>query len=337
MKHGFMVSNKSKLEDPTSKASRIIRRELERVGGPQKVIRGSVMMIQCPFHQDRTPSFMINVEPTDRYPIGFGYCMGGCGSKTWNQIADKLGLTKLKEGDDRPDRIRDSDTRFDSIRGEILSSTGLESHNIGLILNSMGIGLTIPNESSWRGISKKTLTKVGALRGYDSIEGDEVMILPVIVSEILVGVVKARLHKVRGLLSYVTSQGHWVKDSGLFPLDTAVKLALKKNLKLVIVEGPRDALKLLQFGIPAVAILGTTNWGPRKRNLILDSGVKGVILALDSDSAGQKARKLINKDLKSRIKTEVFNLTKLAEELDLKDLDPATLPKEQLRFLKECL
>jgi 5S rRNA maturation endonuclease (ribonuclease M5) len=278
---------------------------------------------------------MVNVEATDRYPVGFGYCMGGCGPKTWNQIAEKLGLKKIKEGDDRPDTTRS--VKFDNLREAVLPANGVGGSSLEQAMHSMGIGLATLNEERWRTIPKETLAKVGSLRGYDSLDSSEVLVLPVKVNGILYGVVKCALKKQKGQRSYVVSYGSWVKSWGLFPYDLAVEMALSSDMDLCIVEGPRDALKLISFGIPAVAMMGTTNWSRVKTNLILDSGVQGVVIVMDSDKSGEKARKMLNKQLRKKIKTRTFNLTKLAQELELDELDPATLSKKHLRLLKNSL
>jgi len=330
------MSESKSLVAPTSKAARIIRQEIQKIPGRHKVLRGNVMMIKCVFHSDATPSLMLNVENGERYPIGYFYCLG-CGEKgNWNKFAAKLGLKTIDEKlDTKVDKAMQH--KFEDIRSELLPSAHSTGVKFESLTHSMKIGLTMPVQESWRKIKRSLLLKLGTVVGFDAVEEDEALVLPVTVNEVIVGAVKARMRKEKGRLSYVTSPGHWVRDVGLFPFDFAVAMAIKKKMALVIVEGPRDALRLLQEGIPAVAILGSQNWSKHKRDIVLESGVKGVILAMDSDKAGTVARKKINSQLKQLIWTRVLNLSDIAEELGKKKVDPMTLPQEWIDILyDEC-
>lgn len=86
----------------------------------------------------------------------------------------------------------------------------------------------------------------------------------------------------------------------LFPWDFVRKMARKRGV-LVLVEGQVDALVLISRGIPAVAILGTNNWSKFKESLIVSSGVRKVIVAMDGDKPGRKARKVIYEALQGKV------------------------------------
>lgn len=61
-----------------------------------------------------------------------------------------------------------------------------------------------------------------------------------------------------------------------------------KHEYIVVVEGEFDAIYLQQFGVPAVANMGTTAMGPEKI-ILLRRYAKRVVLSYDGDEAGRKA------------------------------------------------
>jgi DNA primase len=94
----------------------------------------------------------------------------------------------------------------------------------------------------------------------------------------------------------------------LYPYDVVYKY-LQKELAVktaVLVEGPVDALRLVYNRIPAFAILGTNNYDPSNKFLLMNLGIERVILAMDSDEAGKKARYAIEPDLESWFEVEHF-------------------------------
>src|SRR5690606_7832235 len=85
--------------------------------------------------------------------------------------------------------------------------------------------------------------------------------LPVKVNNQTKGYIKARLKKQEGMTSYINAPGKWSLTYGLFPYDYAVDVMAQLDLStMALVEGPRDALRLLSEGIPACAMLGTQSW-----------------------------------------------------------------------------
>ena len=61
-----------------------------------------------------------------------------------------------------------------------------------------------------------------------------------------------------------------------------------------MVEGPRDALNMLQYGFPALAILGSHNWSQFKTDLVLLLNPSKIIFAFDNDEAGNLALEQIS-------------------------------------------
>lgn len=321
----------SQLKGDTA-ASRIILREISRIRGPKKG-NGSNVFIQCCFHAgDRTPSLSISVDPAADVPIGTFFCFGCGATGRWNTLAEKKGLAQVKQSDHKKDRIANHDTETD--RRRLL---GTSRATLDTIAENEGYGfmLPFPEEQSWRRIPGWLLHKIGARLIYDKRNEDTAVILPVTVRGDVVGAVKAT--RVKRELSYVTSgrvEDRWVRQSALFPIDYAVSTELfSKYRTLVIVEGPRDALRLLRHGIPTVAILGSQSWSARKRNLLLSFHPKHVILIMDSDTAGIKATKTIGADIDKYMRSKKWRLNRLARELGMDKVDPGNLPLEYVSAL----
>ena len=116
---------------------------------------------------------------------------------------------------------------------------------------------------------------------------------------------------------------------------------------VLLVEGPRDALFLIDHGIPALAILGTNMWGTQKQRRVvrlLNKYECTPIVCMDADRVkangvkpGQKAQREIYKALKSDIKTKKINLEKIAKKAGLEELDPASLDDKTLKLIRSVV
>jgi len=63
---------------------------------------------------------------------------------------------------------------------------------------------------------------------------------------------------------------------------------------VVLVEGPRDALRLLMQGIPAVAVLGAKNFSDKKLFILMAMGISNVYTLGDNDEGGETMRGFID-------------------------------------------
>lgn len=320
-----------------SKAQRIINEELERLGGWQRRSDTDVFII-CPFHDDSQPSCGICVVHGTGIPLGYGYCFG-CGVKGgWNRFADKLGLRKIAEGD----AILSQAVAHEESLARRRSAVGMSGPEV-----SMPAGVPYPY-SSWRGISGKVVRAAGGVMAVRSSgRGDEVKLYFPAERDVngryreTVGVVQADMEKSKGA-SYILLGGSHVKDDGLFPLELAERSVATGRFKaLVLVEGPRDALRLMGAGVPALSILSTTQWSEKKaqsvawlcrRNKVLP------VVMMDGDSAGEKARVKMMGDLSGYRfggrPPAYIDMLRKAEELGKPDLDPANAPRSFVRELK---
>lgn len=329
----------------SSRAQDIILRNIERIPGRTKAVNGAVIMIVCPFHADRNPSCMLNVADNERFKMGFFKCMGCPAKGGWNVLAEKLGLEKIDESDMRQTRAQEHDQY--ELRKTLLGTSeeedddGERSVTMDEVFKILKADMPIPfpPEKSWRGQKGTFLSKLGAYMAYDQRDEDAVVVFPVKVNKKIVGGIKARWKKSKNKneASYLNSRGAWTAREGLFPYDYALKLARRKKIRwLVLVEGPRDALRLLRNGIPAVSILGTQNWSKEKAQMLVDSDMK-LLICMDGDEAGMKARKTLRRAFKRYGNFAVFPLNEIAEEEGLDKLDPGNMPKKYVREIKEII
>lgn len=261
--------------------------QLSQYPGLKKEGEGSTFVL-CPYHSENTPSARIFHSQESKSP-GYLKCYGCGGKGNWDTIAPLLGLkpfVRQKPADEFANlsmlELADRHKKSKDTQEEIEFSP-------------------LPKGKKWRGIKTNLLRALGAK--ICRIKHPEYgwlkpkIYLPVFVNDKLRGYVKARFRKHEEYPSYINSNGPWSKTHGLFPFDFAIKLARKIGSEtVVLVEGPRDALRLLQAGIPAMCILGTQSWAANKSKILELAGIETVILLMDGDCAGIDAsEKLIAK------------------------------------------
>lgn len=341
------MAAKAKKEESRSginRAQETIQRNLHKIPGPKRRAGANAIQIRCPFHPDKGPSCMLQLAATDRYPLGFFYCFG-CkeGRGEWNKLADKLGLERISQQDLVQTKSYDHD--MEETRQQLLGvkegSNGLDANMAALRVE---VSMPFPPEDTWRKIPGTMLAKVGALLAFDEGTEEKVVILPVKMNRVVIGCIKARWSKDKSKKnpSYKNSKGEgWAKRELLFPYDYAVRLARRKKRALVIVEGPRDALRLLQYGIPAVAITGTENWSDYKGNLVVATEIEKIIICMDSDPPGIEATNAIRRYLRHQVDLRIFRTADIAERMRVEKgldetpkVDPGNMPMKYVRKLK---
>jgi len=283
---------------------------------------GNSTFISCPYHKnDDTPSLGINLDTQNGIPLGFFHCFG-CGEKgSWNKLAETLGLRKIEGFEAKRQEVGGEE--FDQVREELFSVTHVQQIYKEL---DASFHLDWPSDKIWRHIPPKLLGKVGAQITYDKHNSDIAILLPVSINNEVKGVIKGTNRKQTN--SYIMNEGRWLKTWGLYPFDYTISLAREKEY-VVLVEGARDALRLLHHGIPALAILGSQNWSMMKRNLVLSMNVKGVVLAFDGDRAGVACTNKVYRDLKGMIRMRVLKLKEESEKQN-KKVDPGNMSRDLL-------
>jgi hypothetical protein len=193
-------------------------------------------------------------------------------------------------------------------------------------------------------MSPKNLAKIGLVDEWRTVPLDflrdyvqakicvgisDQLYFPVLVKGKEVGYILANLKKsaTKGVPSYINKSGVWSRTKGLFLFDQAVEA---HGTILILVEGPRDAIRLAMMGLPAVAILGTKSWSDSKRRLIELSGITDVILAFDGDEAGEHATKLVSDSLEGYLNVHDLGLYEYEGEYD-----PGNMPEPLVKKLKK--
>lgn len=314
-----------------SQSVEFFKKEIEKIPG-RKLWSNNRVFILCPFHSETFPSGAISLDSSHPRWIGSFKCWGKCNrTAPWNEVAERLGLKKLDGKNSLPKTVPSMDLK--GTRASLLPPKEDDSTRDDFDFFDL-------QEEKWRGFHKDFLKEIGARLIYYDKASRFYIWFPVIVNDKEVGYFRAQIKKApnKEYPSYLNKKGIWVKKYGLFPFDYAIRLMRRKGLStLVLVEGPRDALRLLRAGIPAVAIMGTSNWTPTKRRIIENSGVKKIILLLDGDSAGRKASREIYPQLKIYIRVHVFKLWRIAAKMGVDKLDPCIVPREVLLQIKEIL
>lgn len=303
--------------------------KLEFVRSQCKTIAGAkhykdYTMICCPFHRDANPSGRIfHSESTKN--VGFFKCYG-CGKTCgWNELAPEINCEPF---DKKPV------TRYVTPK-EFNLENEAEEKKEKLIFSSL------PKHKLWRDIKTDLLISIGCKIcriDYGFTQSDKFVYLPVIIDKETVGYTKGRMKKEKDKPSYINLKGSWVKTHGLFPFDYAIS-KLTETKTLVLVEGQRDALRLLQCGIPALCIMGTQNFSIDKARLLELHGVERVVIMLDGDDAGIEGTKKVAQLVKGVLEYKVVKLWRVKDSPYLtgkgEKYDPNNCPSWILKRLKE--
>ena len=315
--------------------------ELSSVRGYKKVA-GDTLMCQCPFHEDKSPSCGIYTAVGMEIPLGFFNCFG-CGEKgPWNKFAEKLGLQTIAgwqmiegEGASLSARYRKNSEKM----------LGLDTKTFKSLMRSIGNVPYFPwsHKTEWRGYPGKLVKDCEGQYLVESWKEDSdnlMCFFPVAIGKKYYGGIRAYMKKPSGGLSYVNTKGDWVKNYGLFPYNLTASMISKYELKYVVLtEGPRDALRLISAGIPAMAILGGHNFTDTKLSLVTRLGLDVVFTMSDNDKAGRQMRKLIKGFCKNA--DVPFKALRLPEDLDEKErlikMDPDDAPSSVIREVRKYL
>ncbi len=314
----------------------LILNEIGKIPGDKK-FNGDTVMVCCPFpdHNDKTPSCGIYTSVGMEIPLGFYHCFG-CGKKGhWNSLAKVCNLQEIKEW-----ALKDAGENSLSALLKTYEKIGQQVGtypSVDLLMRALGRKsyMEWPVDIVWRGYPGALVKAAGGLLNAQR-TGTNVCFFPCKHGSKYIGGVAAYLTKQMNGTSYVNSQGDWAKDKGLFPLQLVKECLKKYKLNyVVLVEGPRDALALLSYGIPALAVLGAEQFGATKRRTIEMLGVSVVYTMMDNDKGGKTARNKVKEEFEKNSPIPVRHF-KLPVEYDKKGklikLDPDNAP---LKIIKE--
>lgn len=277
---------------------------------------------------ERTASLRINLDRSTEFPLGSFRCFACAEQGDWNILAKRLKLQRYKKrGND------DFDFEIaDSVREQLLGPEAETS----ILKPEIQFSPRWPRKTRWRNIEPWLVrkldghaitTKFGSQRLYLPVKQD---------GDIIGGITCALSSKAR--TKYLYEKGKWIR-SALFPFDYTKRLLRKSRRRVILlVEGPRDALNLLQHDVPALAILGGTSvWRRAKAELLLLLNPELIVLAFDPDKIGRQVTELARTDLRGqvplkrlRFRTEVINGEKIKH-------DPGNLSPMRIARIKRQL
>jgi 5S rRNA maturation endonuclease (ribonuclease M5) len=287
--------------------------------GRRFLTRSDCVVIQCPIHangQERTPSRKINLSNPRFKPLE-SFCYG-CNDDdkrlTWNELAARCNMAPIRTADDNDGDEDDGDGLWLSLPSSE-EFYGAEAEDVA----------HFKWKGNWRGISHKLLKRLGV--SLVNSKDEPRIYFPIYVDGEQIGNVQCVVevneesHKIKYLIS---KENRWSQYT-LYPVDIAYEMAEQAGY-IVIVEGLRDALKLIQLGVPAVCIWGTNAWTRAKLDALIELDVK-LIVAMDGDEPGRGARDKIVADLKRhKVPHAVINFEE--------DMDPGKMPKADILELK---
>lgn len=318
-------------DEQQSSNREIILEQLNLMPGWKKQASDGWLMVCCPFpdHDDGSPSCGVRVaEPN----LGVFNCLG-CGKKGgWNFFAKVANLEPIQEWNKAEDVDAESIISRD-LDDKLLGAQGSTFKHIIKHFNAPEATLW-PERIDWRGFPGKFMRKLGAHIINDNRKDSVGALFPVKVAGHVRGGIKAVFVKSetnKRELSYQNSAGGWVSDYGLFPYIYAKSLVRKKKLRFVIlVEGPRDAMRLCLNGLPAMAVLGANNVNAKKILFVRSLDVDVVYVIPDPDKAGTAMWKLI-RGLCAEAGVDAKRIKLPPKHSDGSKLDPGNAPKKVLR------
>ena len=281
---------------------------------------GQNFKANCPFHQEKTPSFY--VFPDKQTWRCFGACADGGDvfnfvmkvqnfefSDALQQLADETGVV-LRARDKEKEEASSTLKSINQLAGEFFSEalTGpqgksvmeyLSKRNIDLgTIESFGLGFSLPDNKTLTnrlldiGHKDEDLISAGICRRNDSGQLSEVfrgrLMIPIRVRNGDIAGFGARTLDNRQP-KYLNSPQTQIFDKSriLYGIDKAYR-SIQKDNTVVVVEGYMDAIRAHKHGYSnVVASMGTalTSYQVDQIKVMAEN----VIMALDSDAAGQQA------------------------------------------------
>jgi Toprim domain/CHC2 zinc finger len=281
------------------------------------VVRGGYKVILCPFHADSNPSCSVKLNAPYQ---GFYKCWSCNAKGSYKQLCEKLGISEdgiTPRAEDYEHLFKVEEALHDEEDSDDFTLYPLTDRN------AKRIGI----QDGWRTFPVNFLRDTVKASVLMTSYGTYMLYLPVLISGEEVGYIKARLAPSKGKPSYLNKKGVWAKTKGLFPFDQSMAIARDT---MIIVEGPRDAMRLLDMGLPAVSILGTNNWTQQKARLLDKAGITKLVLCLDGDVAGKAGTDNIIKVSEGHFQIKDMGLYDIEGEYD-----PGNMPEILQRRLKK--
>ena len=329
---------------PSREQVRIVQQELQRLSSQGKVRQqGQRTFILCPFHDDKNPSAIITTDANSKY-FGCFKCFGCGTSGGWNKLAKEMGLREIDPNDNGYGLAVKQESSSFKKRTQDTSERKAKPTRLSKPMKNLGLTKPKPVREDWRGIPKTLLKKVQAITVIDPWTSNRELYLPCFVKEEEVGGIRALLNAKQAderIPKYRNSVGAWSKTQALYPYDYTAQLIDAFEEKhgfraVIIVEGARDSLTLINQGLPTLGILGTTSWAQEKQDLLLDLDPDFVLICMDGDAAGIKAERMIHKTLSPYLPVKKMNLARFNKYCGF-EVDPGAAPPEIVGKIRKAL
>lgn len=282
-----------------------VKNQLSMYVGEKKNSSGRVLIL-CPYHSERTPSGSISL----RSPYAGYFRCFGCGKEaSWNTLAERINLQPY--GRSEPKEEYAFDLQVERKKDQMDTEDGY--------VDDVFKFWDIPKNKKWRTIPTNLLRELEGqmcYRWFDDYQkwGTEKFIhLPVMINGTKRGYFVARLKKREDKPSYLlakaATENGWSRKFGLWPFDYSIEMMVRlRSRTIVLVEGQRDALRLILNGIPAMCIFGTQSWSETKATLLEVAGVETILTMMDGDDAGIQATRNMRPILRSMFRLKVIKL-----------------------------
>jgi len=283
--------------------SEFILEEFARAGISYKPYHEE-FLVSCPWHTTKSWKKKLNIHKSGS-KIHCWVCGHG---GNWNTYAEVKGLKKI--------------TLKEKFSPEI-GALAQEIEELERDKNKKPIGL-LPWSGTWRGLNEKFLKSIPSYRWYDIVNkpnGNRI-VWPITIRNKIVGYTSAKLENEK-ITSKYNFPGLKAKKY-VFPYDHPLITDC-----VILVEGVFDALRLINEGIPAWCIFGTTNWSESKIPLLINHRIKRVLLMFDGDEAGFKAINKAYNDLAELFDTKIFQCPE--------GTDPGDIPEKYLKIARRLL
>lgn len=303
-----------------------ITAELNRSGTDYLPSGRSNFKLNCPFPHPKGSDAGMNLEIMKDGRKAHCWVCNWSGS--WNKLAAAMGLTPFGQDVD-PNTFTDR-----GLKNNLFERLGQE---FSLLVEEDARSGKLPygyapwDRGAWRGFSSDFLASFPSYFWKQRITSDsgeiqsvDRILWPYYQYDRLVGWCGRRLDKSKEK-KYFRAPWCYARNV-LFPFDYIRRTHADLGY-VVLVEGEVDALRLISYGIPTLAILGSNSWSDYKIDLLLSLEPSRVFILLDPDGAGQKAADYIESQIKDH-----FDLVKKIRIAG--DDDPGSLDESQLSWLK---
>lgn len=261
------------------------------------------VMLICPFHKDSDPSCSVSLG--GKVPAGIFKCFSCNASGSWNQLAEKLGLTTV---DGKEDNL------YVNPKLELFSP--VMEDNLQLY----------PITKKWRKYSTKLLETLDVQLLWEENLKDYYLYFPVTYVGEYMGHIRAKIRNESLGYKYFFNLKHKL----FYPYDTMMSY---NTSTIVLVEGIADMLRLYRTGIPVLATLGTQFSEELALECLYGLMVKNIIFCYDGDEAGHKA---VVK-WAPFFEDQGFFVRSLFLPIKPKSLDPDNMPNVYVRLLKKMI